>query len=167
MVLHLISVLIFILILMIMLFNPDATTTTKKEDFCTAEQNLKAECSQEIPIPILKASCNNVPVFPKGLEPKEEGNELPLLNKFCPLIPEYGKYRFIIPELKYDGIYSRKILGGKCCWSLFGNRPNTYGANKFFHIPKKKLLGKTAIQPPECSWAWYSHQKPLIIKSQN
>ena len=69
----------------------------------------KNDCDGDIPV--ISSSCNKVPNFPPGLLPKntklnsEEYSEIP----FNRLAPKNGNYTFVIPELKYDGIYSRKI----------------------------------------------------------
>jgi hypothetical protein len=104
-------------------------------------------------IPLNPVGCNNVPGFPKGLEPKAntvnnvEYPEVP----FNRLAPKSGNYTFIIPELKYDGIYSRRLdRNNKCCWTTEPNKPETYGANVLFHVPKKSFLGRTLYSFPEC-----------------
>ena len=104
-------------------------------------------------IPLITVSNNNIPGFPKGLEPKPnminqiEYPEIP----FNRLASKSGKYTFIIPELKYDGIYSRKInSNNECCWTTKSNKIETYGTDKYFHIPDKKLYGITVNSPLEC-----------------
>jgi len=123
--------------------------------------NIQNECSWkekcedvcETDIPLVTASCNNVPNFPKGLEPKANtinDTEYPEVP-FNRLAPKTGNYTFIIPELKYDGIYSRKLdRNNKCCWSTKPNKPETYGANVVFHVPEKSFCGRTICEPPEC-----------------
>lgn len=121
----------------------------KAENF---SNNEKSECQTDIPLVTL--GCNNVPNFPDGIEPKKN---IVTVENF-PVDPserladEKGKYTFRIPELKYDGIYSRKLdKNNKCCWSLNkSNEPLTYGTNSFFHVPEKSMFGKTVIEPPEC-----------------
>ena len=105
-------------------------------------------------IPLVTSSCNNVPNFPRGLEPKPniinnvDYQEVP----FNRLAPKFGNYTFIIPELKYDGIYSRKLdRNNKCCWTIKPNKPETYGTNVFFHVPKESLYDRTIFSPPECA----------------
>lgn len=104
-------------------------------------------------IPLITEGCNNVPNYPKGLEPKiNKIHSIGYPQKpFNTLVPKKGKYTFFIPELKYDGIYSRKLNNtNKCCWSNVSNTKETYGTNNFLHIPEKELYGKTVIEPPEC-----------------
>ena len=123
--------------------------------------NIKNECSWKegygvddckVDIPLVSIGCNNVPNYPKGLEPKKNiFNSNNLEVPFHRLAPKYGKYTFIIPELKYDGIYSRKLdKEKKCCWSNTPNKSETYGADNLFHIPDKSFNGKTIVEPPEC-----------------
>ena len=104
-------------------------------------------------IPLNSIVCNNVPNFPKGIEPKANTiidpgyPEVP----FNRLAPKFGNYTFVIPELKYDGIYSRKLdMNNKCCWTTKPNKLETYGANVLFHVPKESLCGRTICEPPEC-----------------
>lgn len=119
-------------------------------------------------IPLLTSSCNNVPGFPRGLEPKPtvvnqvEYPEVP----FNRLASKNGKYTFSIPELKYDGIYSRKInSNNECFWTTTSNKEETYGVDKYFHIPNKNFYGKTIISPPECEG--YATGYPPDIYSNN
>ena len=105
-------------------------------------------------IPLIPASCNRVPNYPNGLEPKAtslnitEYHEVP----FNRLAPKNGEYTFVIPELKYDGIYSRQMDNdNKCCWTLTPNKPETYGTNNYLHIPNNSMYNKTIIDPPECA----------------
>lgn len=106
-------------------------------------------------IPVIGSSCNKIPVFPKGLEPNETIDQVERKKIFNKLVPKNGKYTFMIPELKYDGIFSRNLDGNnKCCWSLKPTKPTeqkTYGVNNYFHIPKEELIGKTIIEEPECA----------------
>lgn len=80
-------------------------------------------------IPIVPLNCNRVPNFPKEFEPKKTK----LNYKYVPfnrLAPKNGKYTFYIPELKYDGIFSRKINNKNyCSWSNDEKKLETYGAN--------------------------------------
>ena len=108
----------------------------------------------DIDIPLLSSSCNKVPNYPSGLEPEPsslnniEYPEVP----FNRLAPKDGKYTFVIPELKYDGIYSIRLdNNNNCFWSMKPNKPETYGTDKYFHIPDESLYGKTIVSPPECS----------------
>ena len=126
-------------------------------------------------IPLINASCNKVPNFPNGLEPvPTELNQSEYFNQpFHRLADKEGRFTFNIPELKYDGIYSKSVRNNECCWSsnflgssrssnflgssrssnFLGqskNPPNTYGADNFLHV-SKNLNGKTIIEPPECA----------------
>lgn len=103
-------------------------------------------------IPLIPVDCNKVPNYPKHLEPKETNinNNNYLEVPFSRLAPKFGKYTFMIPELKYDGIYSRKLDNNKYYWSKTSNKFETYGSNNLLHKPIKSLNGKTIIEPPEC-----------------
>lgn len=128
--------------------------------------HIKNECSWKDSencdgdIPLITAGCNNVPNFPRGLKPKNNkinSVEYPE-SPFNRLAPKEGKYSFNIPELKYDGIYSRKLdRSNKCCWSTEPNKPDTYGTNKLFHIAEKSFCEKTICEPPECSGFSYGY----------
>lgn len=128
------------------------------------ECNWKNNNVRDEDIPLITASCNNVPGFPRGLEPtptminQTEYPEVP----FNRLASKSGKYTFSIPELKYDGIYSRKInSNNECCWTTSSNNKETYGTDKYFNIPDKNLYGITVFSPPEC--AGYSTGYPPDI----
>ena len=128
-------------------------------------------------IPLINSSCNKVPNFPNGLEPKPtQLNQSEYFNQpFHRLADKEGRFTFKIPELKYDGIYSKSVHNNECCWSSNSlgssgssnslgssgssisswsttskNPPNTYGADNFLHVPLS-LHGKTIIEPPECA----------------
>jgi hypothetical protein len=141
--------------------------STKTENFLDLHEletplNIQNECAWkegcgvddcEVDIPLITEGCNNVPNYPRGLEPKANTvddvryPEVP----FHRLAPKSGKYTFVIPELKYDGIYSRKLdNSNRCCWSNKPNKPETYGANNLLHVPDKSFNGKTIVEPPEC-----------------
>lgn len=105
-------------------------------------------------IPLINSSCNKVPNFPRGLEPvPTKLNQDESFNQpFNRLADKKGKFTFQIPELKYDGIYSKSVSNNECCWSLKSkNKVNTYGTDNFLHIPEKSLYGKTIIEPAECA----------------
>lgn len=105
-------------------------------------------------IPLITVGCNNIPNFPKGLEPKVNKINNVKYPKvaFNRLAPKNGRFTFIIPELKYDGIYSRKLdRNNRCCWSTKPNNPETYGSDNLFHVPKESLYGRTVFEPPECT----------------
>lgn len=118
-------------------------------------------CNKDIPL--IPASCNRVPNYPLGLEPKLtylNSIEIPEVP-FNRLASKNGEYTFIIPELKYDGIYSRHInKNNECCWSVTPNTPETYGTNNYLHVPDKSMYNKTIISPPECAGypTGYSHK---------
>lgn len=103
-------------------------------------------------IPLVKLECNRVPNHPTGFEPEINIGKMEVEEPFHRLAPKSGKYTFIIPELKYDGIYSRNVnKNNKCCWSLKSNSKNeTYGSDNFFHTPEKQLCGRTICEKPEC-----------------
>lgn len=114
--------------------------------------NWKKSDDCEGDIPLINSSCNKVPNFPGGLEPKPtELNQDESFNQpFHRLADKEGRFTFKIPELKYDGIYSKSVRNNECCWSLKSkNIPNTYGADNFLHVPLN-LHGRTIIEPPEC-----------------
>jgi len=124
--------------------------TLNIENECSWKEN--DDCDGDIPL--ITSGCNNVPNFPRGLEPKINkinSIEYPEAS-FNQLASEKGKYMFIIPELKYDGIYSRKLdRNNSCCWSTKPNKPETYGTDNFFHVAEKYLCGITVCEPPECA----------------
>jgi hypothetical protein len=120
-------------------------------------------------IPLITTSCNNVPGFPKGLEPKPtminqiEYPEVP----FNRLASKSGKYTFVIPELKYDGIYSRKInSNNECYWTTSSNNnKETYGTDKYFHIPDKNLYGITVFSPLECEKYYTGYPQDIYLNN--
>ena len=94
-------------------------------------------------IKLVPLQCNRVPNTNPYVEPElKYSDENP---NFYQLTPKEGRFTFVIPELKYDGIFSKK----NCCWDLQGNVPKTYGVDKMLHS-RKNLFGKTIIQSPEC-----------------
>lgn len=130
--------LIALLILLIMYFIP------RQESFeCINENKL----DKPKDIPLHSVNCNKIPNYPNSLEPNTNIIEYPEVP-FERLAQKNGNYTFIIPELKYDGIYSRKIIDNKCVWTTESNVPDTYGTDSFLHIPEKSI--KT-ISYPECS----------------
>ena len=80
-------------------------------------------------IPIISSSCNKVPNFPRDIEHRI--NIMGYVEEpFERLTPKEGKYTFYIPELKYDGIYSKN--DENCSWDLYSsNKEDTYSSNKF------------------------------------
>lgn len=125
-----------------------------REDFTTLPVKmplLEENCDGDIPL--ISASCNKVPNFPGGLIPKNtvlNSKEYPEVP-FDRLAPKTGKYTFIIPELMYDGIFSRKTLNNNCFWSTCPSKPDTYGTDNYFHVPDEELNGRTIVEPPECA----------------
>ena len=126
-----------------------------KENF---EKFTQGACQQKINV---TNHCNDVPLYPFDLKPKVCSSEtrpllIPSESNLVPKYDKFGnnfKFNFKIPELKYDGIYSRKIINNKCIWSLDPDdsyaESHSYGTNKFL-IKPKSLIGKTIIEPPEC-----------------
>jgi hypothetical protein len=112
--------------------------------------------------PIISATCNRVPIFPKGLRPLKNIMEYSEdLNNSERLAPKEGQFTFIIPEFKYDGIWSQT---DKCCWSLNNNNKiSTYGNNKLSPIPEESMFGRTIIEPPECEGLWPSSKQPITF----
>lgn len=128
------------------------------------------ECCDVWPTgPIVLATCNRVPVFPIGMTPFRDVPDEAKITEypFDDLAPKDGKFTFVIPELKYDGIWSRRDdpdNGSRCCWSLekSGNL-KTYGNNKLSPIPKLSMFGKTIVQPPECAGLWPKSDPPITL----
>lgn len=93
----------------------------------------------------------------KELEPKDNIYDFEEKNNQYRLVPKSDfrnkfKFNFKIPDLKFDGIYSRIKENGKCKWSLCDeNIPDFFGTNKLSPIPEKSLFGKIIIEPPECA----------------
>ena len=62
------------------------------------------ECNDDISL--IPLNCNKIP---NSLEINQKSLNCDYNNfQFNNLVPTNGKYTFIIPELKYDGIFSRK-----------------------------------------------------------
>jgi len=114
-------------------------------------RNWKQTDDYEGGIPLINSSCNKIPNFPRGLEPvPTKLNQDESFNQLNRLADKKGRFTFKIPELKYDGIYSKSVRNNECCWnSKSKNVPNTYGADNFLHVPLN-LHGRTIIEPPEC-----------------
>lgn len=73
-----------------------------------------------------------------------------------PIVNNNGKFHFIKPQLKYDGVWEPKNHMNryyeKTNWDLNNMPPNNfYGTHKFFHLPEKKCNGDV-ISPPDCGW---------------
>lgn len=79
-----------------------------------------------------------------------------------PIVSKEGVYRFRKPQLLYDGVWGENCnLNGEgmetCDWEQKdANFPLdksglVYGADKFFHLPEKKLkMGEDIVSPPDC-----------------
>ena len=153
-----INICILILIVLTGLFLVNIKTKENFLSLTELEKPLHIRQPQDInmcntDIPLVELGCNRVPNQPRGLEPETNIRTLEVEAPFHRLAPKSGKYTFIIPELKYDGIYSRNInKHNKCCWSLKSNRKNeTYGCDNFFHTPEKQLCGGTVCSKPVCA----------------
>lgn len=78
------------------------------------------------------------------------------------IVSDIGEYMFRKPELLYDGVWGENCrLDGegmeKCDWMEkdanfpLDKKGFSYGADKFFHMPEKKLkIGERVINPPDC-----------------
>lgn len=89
------------------------------------------------------------------------GNRKPELPE-NPIVSDNGRYMFRKPQLLYDGVWGESCrLNGRgmetCDWGeRDANFPLdksglVYGANKFFHLPEKKLkMGENIVSPPDC-----------------
>lgn len=122
------------------------------------------ECCDVQPVGrIIPATCNRIPNFPLGLTPTSDIPDDAKMPEapFDQLTTREGKYTFVIPELKYDGIWSQKVDGNKCCWTMENTEKiKTYGANKLSPNPPT-LFGKTIIEPPECAGLWPPYKPPI------
>ena len=84
-------------------------------------------------IPLQSLGCTNVPNHPI----KYKNNFINNNNPFHQIVPKNGKFTFKIPELKYDGIYSRNQTPNNCNWDCKNEHINlTYGTDNYFHTPK-------------------------------
>lgn len=131
--------------------------------FSTINENFKdsdLECNNKIQGTIVSTHCNDIPVFPKGLEPKDkifdesEKQDYQLVPKYNHKLDKPFKFNFKIPELKYDGIYSRVNENGKCKWSCKNIKSkNYYGTNKLSPVPEIPYpnFDGLIIDPPECA----------------
>lgn len=153
-----INICIIVLVIIILLFSINLTTTENFLNLKELENPLHISQPEDFnrcntDIPLVEMNCNRVPNFPNGLEPETNIKTLEIEAPFHRLAPKNGKYTFKVPELKYDGIYSRNLnKNNKCCWSLHSNRKNeTYGCNKLFHTPKKQLCSRTICSKPLCA----------------
>jgi hypothetical protein len=152
---------------------------SQKEKFCSAyplEMNKNKEISDGNVLPntslhaIIPETCNRIPLLSKGLSPLSLVKEQKY--PFEQLANKSGIFTFMIPEFKYDGIWSRKT--NDCCWTLsspyssnlyFPENIKTYGSNQLSPIPEKSMFGKTIIQPPECAGLWPIYTPPIIINN--
>jgi hypothetical protein len=127
------------------------------------------ECCDVWPVgDIISATCNRLPVFPRGLTPNKVIPDKIPENKseiVDDIVDREGTYTFKIPELKYDGIWSQKDgKNGKCCWSLKSNKLfGTYGGDKLSPVPECSLFGKTIISPPECAGLSKTYEPPITF----
>jgi|SaaInlStandDraft_1057018.scaffolds.fasta_scaffold11769_2 hypothetical protein len=156
-----INICVLVLIVLIILFAINVILSDSTENFLDLKELEKPlhisqpqdfnRCNTDIPL--VELTCNRVPNFPKGLEPETNIRTLEIEAPFHRLAPKNGKYTFKIPELKYDGIYSRNLnKNNKCCWGFNSNRKNeTYGCDKLFHTPEKQLCGRTICSKPLCA----------------
>lgn len=96
----------------------------------------------EIEKPLVSLNCNIVPNFPRDIEP-DVANVVYSTEPFERLTPEEGKYTFCIPELKYDGIYSKN--DENCSWDLYyNNKEDTYSSDVFLKKEKdyRRIMSK-------------------------
>jgi hypothetical protein len=130
------------------------------------------ECCDVWPAgPIVPATCNRVPLYPDGLEPTRDiPDEVAIPEApFDNLAPKDGKFTFGIPELRYDGIWTKKANPGdpaQCCWTLAPPKNcelKTYGASHLSRIPKCSMFGKTIVEPPECAGLWPGGPPPITL----
>lgn len=137
--------------------NKPVVLTTNKENFINEEpcknnpfQNLlgmnryknvaDGECCDVYPVgKINTITCEKPPLFPNAFDPKE--NEVQLTDDpFYSLAPKSGYFTFAIPELKFDGIWSRKK--NSCNWSTNNSdKIDTYGSDNLSRTPIKSLYG--------------------------
>ena len=99
------------------------------------------ECCDVWPVgKINTITCEKPPLFPEALDPKENKVQ-PEDDPFHALAPKSGYFTFAIPELKFDGIWSRKE--NSCNWSTCNpEKMDTYGADNLSRTPMKSLYGK-------------------------
>jgi len=153
---------------------PNETFCSKtKNPFHNEEKCEGIKTCEKIQVPIISSSCcNNIPVYPKELEPKDNIYDFKKKNNQYRLVPKSDfrnkfKFNFKIPDLKFDGIYSRIKENGKCKWSLCDkNTPDFFGTNKLSPIPEKSLFDKIIIEPPECA-GFESGYSPLTYYIPN
>jgi hypothetical protein len=139
---------------------------------CRYKNITDGDCCDVTPAgPIIPATCNRIPDEPQGLSPCRNisddatSPEAPFDNLTCP----EGKYTFLIPELRYDGIWTKRendLDPTKCCWTLYppyGDEMKTYGANKLSPAPDCSLFGKTIVEPPECDGLWPPPTHPITF----
>lgn len=128
------------------------------------------ECCDVWPVgDIVPASCNRVPLFPEGMEPIRDIPDSVKIPEapFEQLVPKTGKFTFVIPELRYDGIWTQRgdpSDPSKCCWTLNPKSElKTYGGDHLSPTPEKSLYGKTVIEPPECAGLWPVSNPPVTL----
>jgi len=87
-------------------------------------------------LPLNALGCINVPNHPiKHDYINKYANECRNIT-FNQIVPKNGKFTFKIPELKYDGIYSRNQTPNSCNWDCKNEHTNlTYGTNNYLHVP--------------------------------
>ena len=79
--------------------------------------------------PLNSIGCINVPNHPVTYTDCQQTTN----KMFENIVPRKGKFTFKIPELKYDGIFSRKTTSCDC--DLNNNTKLTYGTNNYLHVP--------------------------------
>ena len=128
------------------------------------------ECCDVWPAgPIVPATCNRIPEFPEGMTPNRDIPDEAKIPEapFERLAPKDGKFTFVIPELKYDGIWSRRTNPGdraQCCWTLCDPGVlKTYGNNKLTPLPECSMFGKTIVKPPDCAGLWPNSPPPITL----
>lgn len=146
----------------------------------TIPEALEAEGSRPLCIgkdpppagPIVPVSCNRIPLWKPGVEPKpchdpieQDIAEAP----FPALTPSTGQFAFCIPQWKFDGIWTKNTNPEnptRCCWSL-ESKPtecgpyHSYAGEHLSRVPECSLYGKTVISPPECAGLWPSSKPPI------
>ena len=92
-------------------------------------ENFLNNCDDKL-YPLHSISCTDIPNHPI----KYENTYIPNTNNmFENIVPRKGKFTFKIPELKYDGIFSRDT--SSCDWNFNNNTKLTYGTNNYLHVP--------------------------------
>jgi len=116
--------------------------------------------------PIVPIACDKVPGWQPGMYPKTYNVSGPEAPPFEPLVPKKGRFTFIKPELRYDGIWSMKTdpnCKTKCCWSLDDRTcgVSTYGGDHLSPAPECSMFGKTIVEPAECAGLWPITPAPI------